>query len=336
MLPFVAMSILSACSSDEMGQIEQTPSSLPVNFHVRLKSFDAATRAAWKWADGSVVYLQFYNGENVVRGYAIYDESTESWSVPSWAGTLGSAGKCEFYFFDGVSTSGEDEVLLSTSTPVYADRSGSYTFDGSSITITGTLIPTTSRIRFSGAPDIKINISGITCYSSYDALTNRFESSSSDISLTVGTDGYTPYVYGVFTDANTRQLSITNSVDGENTLFVRAFPETSFQVGESGYVTIPFKNANRGWSVIEDFKANTLSFSANGVTFNMKFVKAGTFQMGSTSGDDDEQPVHQVTLTRDYYMGETEVTQALWYAVMGQSPTSDGSQWNSTYGQGDN
>ena len=43
--------------------------------------------------------------------------------------------------------------------------------------------------------------------------------------------------------------------------------------------------------------------------------------MGCTSeqGDnchDEEKPVHRVTLS-DYYIGETEVTQALWKVVMG-------------------
>ena len=37
-----------------------------------------------------------------------------------------------------------------------------------------------------------------------------------------------------------------------------------------------------------------------------------------------------------YRIGETEVTQALWQAVMGQKPTSDGSQWSSSYGLGGN
>ena len=31
-------------------------------------------------------------------------------------------------------------------------------------------------------------------------------------------------------------------------------------------------------------------------------------------------PIHKVTLTKDYYIGETEVTQALWAAVMGDAP----------------
>lgn len=47
--------------------------------------------------------------------------------------------------------------------------------------------------------------------------------------------------------------------------------------------------------------------------------------MGATSEQgrdayDDEKPAHQVTLD-DYYIGVTEVTQALWYAVMGKNPS---------------
>lgn len=81
-------------------------------------------------------------------------------------------------------------------------------------------------------------------------------------------------------------------------------------------------------------------FTVNGVSFKMVRVEGGTFQMGATpeqgsEAKDDEKPAHSVTLS-DYYIGETEVTQALWYAVMGQRPTSSGSQWESAYGLGDN
>ena len=62
--------------------------------------------------------------------------------------------------------------------------------------------------------------------------------------------------------------------------------------------------------------ANVETFTVNGISFNMVCVEGGTFQMGSNDGDKDEQPVHQVTLST-YSIGETEVTQALWEAVMG-------------------
>ena len=67
--------------------------------------------------------------------------------------------------------------------------------------------------------------------------------------------------------------------------------------------------------------SNCITVVANGVKFRMIKVEAGTFKMGSTSGDSDERPVHQVTLTNDYYIGETEVTQELWTAVMGSNPS---------------
>ena len=74
--------------------------------------------------------------------------------------------------------------------------------------------------------------------------------------------------------------------------------------------------------------------TVNNVSFKMVKVEGGTFQMGSDEGESDELPIHSVTLD-DYYIGETEVTQALWYAVMGQKPTSDGSSWSSSCGLGD-
>lgn len=67
------------------------------------------------------------------------------------------------------------------------------------------------------------------------------------------------------------------------------------------------------------------TFTVNGVSFNMVRVDGGTFTMGATSeqGSDaykDEKPAHQVTLST-YSIGETEVTQALWQAVMGKNPS---------------
>ena len=59
-----------------------------------------------------------------------------------------------------------------------------------------------------------------------------------------------------------------------------------------------------------------IEFVVNGVVFKMVFVEGGEFQMGSFTGDSDEKPVHSVMIS-DFYIGETEVTQALWKAVMG-------------------
>ena len=74
----------------------------------------------------------------------------------------------------------------------------------------------------------------------------------------------------------------------------------------------------------EEARAAVREFAVGGVPFKMIRVEGGNFMMGSPENDsdayDDEKPQHWVTLS-DYYIGETQVTQALWKAVMGNNPS---------------
>ena len=58
------------------------------------------------------------------------------------------------------------------------------------------------------------------------------------------------------------------------------------------------------------------------LSINMMCVEGGTFRMGAMDNDekakDDEKPAHNVTLSYDYHIMQTEVTQGLWEAVMGE------------------
>lgn len=60
-----------------------------------------------------------------------------------------------------------------------------------------------------------------------------------------------------------------------------------------------------------------------GVEFEMMYCPPGEFWMGSQDGvgHDDEHPHHRVQLTRGFLIGQTQVTQALWEAVMGSNPS---------------
>ena len=64
----------------------------------------------------------------------------------------------------------------------------------------------------------------------------------------------------------------------------------------------------------------------NGLYIEMVKVEAGTFTMGATSEQEDagdySKPTHQVTLTKDFYIGKYEVTQSLWRAIMGKNPST--------------
>lgn len=74
------------------------------------------------------------------------------------------------------------------------------------------------------------------------------------------------------------------------------------------------------------------SYRVNKVTFNMVRVEKGGFWMGAQhvdtaefnydrSSQSDELPVHYVAINDDFYIGQTEVTQKLWKAVMGYNPS---------------
>lgn len=74
-----------------------------------------------------------------------------------------------------------------------------------------------------------------------------------------------------------------------------------------------------------DFPPMEEEFDVNGVSFVMVPVEGGTFMMGATAeqGSDAssrERPVHEVTVS-SFYIGQTEVTQELWFAVMGNYPS---------------
>ena len=74
----------------------------------------------------------------------------------------------------------------------------------------------------------------------------------------------------------------------------------------------------------EELQPQTETFTVNGVSFTMVAVEGGSFMMGASDDDPDayyhEKPAHQVTVS-SYCIGETEVTQALWLAVMDRNPS---------------
>lgn len=68
-----------------------------------------------------------------------------------------------------------------------------------------------------------------------------------------------------------------------------------------------------------------ITFTMKGITFEMVYVKGGSFIMGCMSEYSDncnleEKPSHNVKLS-DFYIGMFQVTQGLWQAVMGDNPS---------------
>ncbi len=62
----------------------------------------------------------------------------------------------------------------------------------------------------------------------------------------------------------------------------------------------------------------------NSIGMSFVLIPAGTFMMGAKPGADinyDEVPQHQVAISKPFYLGKYEVTQAQWNAVMEKNPS---------------
>lgn len=82
------------------------------------------------------------------------------------------------------------------------------------------------------------------------------------------------------------------------------------------------KKSSRRHKAKTEIQQGQQSFRVNGVKFVMVTVDGGTFTMGASDNDAEatprEKPAHQVTVNT-FAIGQTEVTQELWRAVMGKT-----------------
>lgn len=104
--------------------------------------------------------------------------------------------------------------------------------------------------------------------------------------------------------------------DAEKTMTKQKENSNSSNTQDNQNENIDNNMSNNG--ATNETELKTTTFTLNNIDFKMILVEAGTFTMGSndTNVDYSESPSHKVTLTKDYLIGETEVTEALWNAVM--------------------
>ena len=300
-----------SCSNEESESVtpptnEKAPKYATMQFNSSKPSFEdeGTTRAATgSWANGSKVYLQFKDATAPTYGIATYNSSSSEWSI-IYYGTLASTndGKCEAYFFENAGEESYIEIALTASTIIYADKSATYTFEDNALTVTANLKPMTGRIRFKGAANSESYMEGgLKYYNSYNFTSNTFSSSNLYYSVsTVNKDGYTDYLYCFFPEDAEKQIVFNDKE--QNVSFYRTLGSSALAVGKSGYLNIPTMENSKGWNLLR-FR----DYTVGNVTFRMMRVVGD----GVTEG----QP-------RSFMIGETEVTQALWKAVMNANPSS--------------
>lgn len=134
---------------------------------------------------------------------------------------------------------------------------------------------------------------------------------------------------------NTSLKTKLQGLQPETKYYVRAYATN--EKGTSYGTEVSFTTTK---TIVNPYTTITVETSYGSVQFDMAKVEGGTFTMGAQStsssqpnydkdADTDEKPTHSVTLS-PYYIGKTEVTQLLWYVVMGAYPNI-----SSAYGRGE-
>ena len=343
---------LAACTEEEKFTKDIQHQHITMKLTGSIIPFDAdkATRAEdWQWKEGDKVYLSISNnGPYDTHVTATYHDSGWEAFILGENHILTRSGTCEAWYIDAKESNYQAQDGFSIfegigyKDEVYLSSYGSYEydFDNEVLTVSVTLHPQTSRLHLvkedNDNSNVDITIKGL-CYIDkfrrnqpsnefyYEQLFPHYFYCHRDSIITI--KGSLPdYIYGNFAQGK-HQLTIINNADGDNLTFTRTFGDNVLTTGESGRLTIPTKDNHEslGWTMEE--RPLVITVPGTSVKFNMIHVAAGTFQMGAKGTQDggeehaDETPRHAVTLTKDYYIGQTEVTQELWETVMGSNPS---------------
>lgn len=218
-----------------------------LRFNCDIESFDVQTRATTaSWDDGAKVYIQFL-GNSRVAGYATYKKSTGVWTLYfDESITQGQTATCEVYYFENPASSGTSTVTLSAESAVYADKAATYLYKNGVVTLQGHLKPQTGRVRFKGTAGYTFMLKGLKWYSVYNASSGSLSQTSGQMGLTIGSNGYTQYVYATYDNSSTRQLTVSTAFQGS---YDKNFGSNVLAAGKSGYINVPTLDNRYGWTL---------------------------------------------------------------------------------------
>lgn len=221
-------------------------------------------------------------------------------------------------------TAGNDQTIELNPTPVYGTLAVESDPIGATIYVNGKEYGTTPNIISNllvGDYTVRLSKSGCADYTQEVSVVENEEKlcratlpTGKQVTISTSQAGDDVYVDGV--RKGTSPLTITLPFGTHRVYAMRQGKKSQEKVVEvSQYLT--------GNNVTLSF--GTQTFTVNGVSFTMVRVDGGTFTMGATpeQGSDaygSEKPAHRVTLS-SYLIGQTEVTQSLWKAVMGENPS---------------
>ncbi|MCH5224101.1 MAG: SUMF1/EgtB/PvdO family nonheme iron enzyme [Muribaculaceae bacterium] len=300
----LAFSAMTSCSSqdDVMQDLENNGDGnrqtveVVMNVSKDLFSDETPTRSAAAWENGDVVYLIF---DSYTYGEAVYNSG--KWTM-SYFGSLesGSNYTCQAVFLENIAGEVGTVATLDQNSAIYEDASASCSYDGSALTVTAVLSPKTGRIKFDGSAGTSFKIYGISYYTGFNTQSGKFTLTKGMLTSTVESNS-TPYIYGFFNDTSEPRINIIYT---ENA-YTRQFSSDIYQPGQSGYVTLPTPTAHSNWK-------NNAIFKFNGAEFTMIPVE---YSEGN------------------FLLGETELTEAQYYAIISEGNSSRLPKSNISYSE---
>ena len=174
------------------------------------------------------------------------------------------------------------------------------TSGGTTITLNGTNFFGASSVTVGGALATSVNVVSATVLT---AVTPA-GSIGSAVSVSVTTPGGTGTLAGAFSYYEAGTLSWATVLEQTPNATVVPDATVRAKIVASGYP----------WRVLD-----------TGTGIEMLLIPGGTFNMGCSAsnsyGCNSDETNHQVTLSKAFYLGKTEVTQAQWQAKMGSNPS---------------
>lgn len=120
---------------------------------------------------------------------------------------------------------------------------------------------------------------------------------------------------------NTRQVRKTMILSGGRSVF---FIILSFWICFASYSHaegVPEAETQSEKTIDYHLAEHQQKHFVNSIGMEFKLLGPGSFIMGSIEGDQDEMPLHLVTISKQFYIGIYEVTQKQWNQIMGYNPS---------------
>ena len=276
--------VFCASCSDELeiagehGQL--TEDDFKYEYTLSILPEETATRSfSSDWADGTVLYCTFDSPSGYILGKATYSKSADTWSIATNSALTNEGYQCSLYYFENLPANaqvsmhddyGNNQWIIETNqfTIPYVLESN-YKIVGNNVTVCGNLSPRES-IRFKGAPGTKIEIVN-GAYGQNDSFCSQmylspwswfnYGSSNEWQPITIGSDGYSQYVYLPFANYSDNSNTLYIKVNNDD-IFAHELYSDMFIIDENNNRTkrivfnTPSADSHKGWGLLRQIDGN--------------------------------------------------------------------------------